>query len=379
MSLSSNIGLIDYKDECIPHLMELTFFNDTKVIYQRTNEARSSDNGRKENLNYDYPKFDLPEEINNHTFEAMLEHCEQRLLLLNEQQKAAFDKAEIVFKRKKENLEKYCKLQNGILEKAKEVQNKLISENYQELKRKIEARMGELRDHPERLKILIGWLRAAGVSEFSKVGDMLEKYSVHIEKNINAFRSESAKPKWDTFLSHVQKGQGDLCRSLAEVLRKEKITAWLDKDVDRKDDVGMIQGVVNSNIFTIVLTTQYFKRPYCLFEFCVALVAGKRVIALRESDPGKGGGVLSSIGVPEMFRHVKQYEIIEVNREYWEAFVNKYITRLHNTMKSGFTGITKEPGLTNKKKLSIMDLREETWLATELSKENRIIGNRLLE
>jgi len=226
MSLITNLGIDEYDDQSIPNLLTLTFCNGEKASYQRTSEERSRIQGGSQKLNSNNSKFDLPDEkIDEHTFEAMIKNCEQRLVLLNKQHKVAFDEAELIFEREQEDFEKKCKQQKEMLEKERIVRNKQISDSYQELKKNIDVRMAELRNPSERLKIMVGWLRAADVSEFSKVADMLEINSGYIEENIIASHSESAEIKWDTFLSHVQKFSGDMCRNLTEALSKEGITA----------------------------------------------------------------------------------------------------------------------------------------------------------
>ena len=98
-------------------------------------------------------------------------------------------------------------------------------------------------------------------------------------------RLSNSEQKWDCFLSHVQKDSADIVRGIMNSLEMKGISSWLDKCADNTDNNGMIDGIVNSSSFVLVLTKEYFQRRYCIFEYCVALVAGRPVITVSESDP----------------------------------------------------------------------------------------------
>ena len=182
---------------------------------------------------------------------------------------------------------------------------------YQFLKKKLDARMEMLKVPSQRLKMMLGWLRASKVSAFVKAAKMLEAESGYILKRI-----KSPDIKWDNFLSHVQKISADVCRSIKDALGKDRITCWYDRNAARVDIYGMVDGVINSNLFTIVLTKEYFGRQYCVFEYCLAVLAGKPIITIAESDPRYGGGPFGLFELPELVKDILKYEVIEINRGY---------------------------------------------------------------
>jgi len=89
-------------------------------------------------------------------------------------------------------------------------------------------------------------------------------------------------------MSQVQKLSGDLCGRLKDSLSLKGVSSWYDKDAARVDKRGMIDGVVDSKIFILVLTLEYFEHPCNVFEYIVALPGGKSVITVYESDKRYG-------------------------------------------------------------------------------------------
>ena len=128
-----------------------------------------------------------------------------------------------------------------------------------------------------------------------KAAKILESETEHIRKTV-----QCSELKYDCFLSHVQKISGDVSRNIRDSLTKNGMNVWYDKEAERLDNLGMIDGVVNSSVFIIVLTNEYFERPFCLFEYCVAVVAGKSMITVLfglNPPPYRFFGLLTSGGV----------------------------------------------------------------------------------
>jgi len=291
----------------------------------------------------------------------------------------AFDNAERLFAKVKAGFDGFCKRRIEMLERARTVRNKEITVSFQEVKRELDEKVEALNDPSERLGTMIRWLQETNEKQFLKVADMLESHTGQIIKSINLSLSKAPQVKWDNFLSHVQKFSADACRNISDVLRKNGITIWYDKEVDRLDDLGIIGGVVNSRLFTLILTNEYFERQYCIFEFCLATVARKPIITLREADERYGGAPLSSFKLPELFQHIRNHDIMEINREYWKPFTDRLTTRLRNTLRSDTKRNTSGPGSENDVKSSILDGSEVTWLTAELRKEERVIGSRIFK
>merc|ERR1719184_363685 len=91
------------------------------------------------------------------------------------------------------------------------------------------------------------------------------------------------------------------------------------------DAQGMIEGVINSKIFTVVLTKRYFERQYCLFEYSIAVIAGKPILAIYETDERLEGGRLDEFNIPKVFKQtMMNHEIIQVNRRQWSSFFSLF-------------------------------------------------------
>jgi len=132
--------------------------------------------------------------------------------------------------------------------------------------------------------------------------------------------------KYDAFLSHVQKSSGDLCRSLLYALKEKKVRVWYDKAEKRLDAKGMVEGIFKSSEFVLVMVEDYFQRTWTLFEYLVAMAFEKPVTVLLETDERFGGIPLKELGkaVPEIFYHrISTHEIININRDYFDSFVEK--------------------------------------------------------
>jgi len=75
-------------------------------------------------------------------------------------------------------------------------------------------------------------------------------------------------------------------------------------------------------------------RSYCIFEWCVAAMAGKSIITVAEVDPRYGGAHIDSFQFHPLFKHILNHEVIEINRSYWDAFTTKVHERIGNTINS---------------------------------------------
>jgi len=337
--LVSNVAIESYDDQSIPQVITLTFTNGAKVTYTKSTDGYDNIVVKTEKPDHSEPEFDVGEEkIDEYTFDALRKNYDERLSSLNDQCWVACDEVEQTFTKKKNKLDEFYARRNHELEKARYVRVGEVFENFHELKKKVHGPRKALSRPSERIKIMTQWLRSAGLKDSRKVAGMLESESEHIITTISASESINAEERWDHLLSHVQKLSADVCRSLSGSLQKDGIRTWYDKEMSRIDNVGMIKGVVNSSLFTLVLTTEYFERPYCLFELCVATVAEKPIITLLEAERRFGGKPLSSYKLPELFEHIMTHEIIRIDRDYWTAFTEKVAKRIMNTLKLGSKG-----------------------------------------
>jgi len=230
-----------------------------------------------------------------------------------------------------------CKMMNTLrasLEEAGKLREKAKSEvdlQYQTWERNLRSDYSSqkkmwqnLKDELEvsegRLRLVVKQLREANLEKAPAVIAMLETQGEFFAKSM-----ELMNLKYDTFLSHVQKCSSDLCGRLSDALTHVGITSWYDMYASKLDAHGMIEGVINSKLFTVVLTKDYFKRPYCLFEYCIAVMAGKTILAIYESDQRFEGGLLENFDIPKMFKEtIMKHEIIKVDRRQWRSFFSLF-------------------------------------------------------
>lgn len=57
-------------------------------------------------------------------------------------------------------------------------------------------------------------------------------------------------------------------------------TPWYDINVSKLDMQGIVEGVIDSKIFAVVLMKDYLARKWCLLEYSIALLADKPIVAL---------------------------------------------------------------------------------------------------
>jgi len=158
----------------------------------------------------------------------------------------------------------------------------------------------------------------------------VEKEGSYLFELITRPKPETTKNR-DVFLSHVQQHHTDFCRLLYYRLQANQVKVWYDKMEDRLDLRGMIDGILNSNEFVIVMAYNYFDRSYCVFEFLVALAFQKPITVLLEEDKRFGGTTIERMKeeVPRLYYDIIiTHEIVKINRELFEAFIEKVVKRV---------------------------------------------------
>jgi hypothetical protein len=142
---------------------------------------------------------------------------------------------------------------------------------------------------------------------------------------------------YEAFLSHVQKDSADLCRSIYLSLLMNDVKVWYDKEADRLDNRGMVEGIFKSNEFVFVMVKDFFERPYCIFEVLLAVALRKPITVLLENDRRFGGLAFEELSkvIPNfIYDHIIEHEIINVNREYFMSFVDKLKKRVTRHRKT---------------------------------------------
>ena len=68
-------------------------------------------------------------------------------------------------------------------------------------------------------------------------------------------------------------------------LKRLGIHGWRDMSQENITTQGMMQGVRDSDVFVLLLTTSTLSRWYCLLEIACALECGKPIVVVVEENP----------------------------------------------------------------------------------------------
>jgi len=372
------VDMDDYDERSIPRVVTLTFTNGDICSYVKSGIEQANPIGRNNKLaNFTPRRYDLRnQKMGEKTFEAIFKNCEAKLAALDRHYKSNFEEAEQLYTEEIENI-------RALYDANEQLWGRLSKGMYREyynFKKQIYSRIEALKVPEERLRTMVQWLRDTKVGGLLNAAEMLESEASYITQRIH-----SPQMKHDIFLSYyAQRHSTDATRNIKESLEKKGINIWFDKSVKRLDKHGIIDGIVDSRLFTIFLTREYFKRPHCLFEYCIAAVLGKKVITVYEPKPSHGGGPIKSFKLPELFKHIMNHELLELSRTYWEYFITILHLRIKKTakpvswmvpVKERFASV-KERFATNSNR-SVMTGLQRAWLQLELAKEGWVLGRRL--
>jgi len=179
---------------------------------------------------------------------------------------------------------------------------------------------------------------------------MLESEAEYIIKKV-----QSPKLNYHVFLSCIQKNSKDITDSLT----KKGFRVNFNKPAEGLDNKGTIDGIVDSCSSAIILTTNYFEKPWLVFQLLISVVAAKSVIIAYELNPRYDGGHLEAYKLPRMFQHILKWKPLQMNRTYWEAFISKLCTEIRPLCSALLKNLT---------------WAQWAWLDSELKKEGLVIG-----
>jgi len=325
--LIANMVMDNYNERCIPELITINFSNGETVRYQPSGDAPCE---RTQLARFEKPSYDIVDgKVAESSFEALEAHYTAQLRSVDDSYTSKVTELETLHSLVTSEIKDFSKKREKAIDQLYSSLSKGMLTEYQNVKKTLDRGIEALKDHSERLKLMTRWLYKSKVPEMIEAAKILQSEAHYILKRLG-----SPLPKWDSFLSHVQKDASDVCRNIQESLSKVGVNIWYDKLADRVDNRGMTNGVIDSRLFTLVLTKDYFKRPYCIFEYCLAVVARKPVIVVLQSDPRFGGGPLNEFDLEGMFKHILTHEVIEIHRTYWNAFVGHLHKRIQKTLKA---------------------------------------------
>lgn len=294
----------------VPAILKIAFSKGEIATYEKRRDEEISKGKRL--AQFIQPKYDfVGEKIEPRTFEALRLNFSSQQRSFEQQYRAAVKEVKRLFSLDEEAINVLHAGQQLANEQTHSAISKEMFGRYKSLKNNIKNKAKILEDPLRRNQMMAGWLRETGIEELAKTEIMLEFETDFIVEKVNSPRNQ-----WSCFLSHIQDKSMYLCRLMKENLERKGMKVWLNKSAERMDLRGMVNGIIYYRALVIVLTEDYFKRQYCVFEYCIAKEAGKPVINVLESDERIGGGSFKSFEIVGMFKHRMKHEIIAVSRRH---------------------------------------------------------------
>jgi len=308
MAFINNVSVRNRNLDGLPSTLVITFSSGDEVSYLRKRagieEAKWPSLPPIELPEYDFGKFN-PE---NYDLRANYAVCNKSLRTAGRKLRCSLEEAAVL--RDKAQSEIDQKFANW--EKNLRSHHSTQKQKCQNLKRELESSEG-------RVRMVVKWLEESDLETAPSLIKMLE-----IATDLVAKRMMSTDLKFDSFISHVQKCSADLCGRLSDAMSHMGLTPWYDMNASKLDMQGIMEGVLDSKTFTVVLTKDYFARKWCLFEYSIALVADKPIVALIETDPRFEGVHLNELNIPEQFKQIMNHEIIKIDRRHWKSFFSEF-------------------------------------------------------
>lgn len=115
------------------------------------------------------------------------------------------------------------------------------------------------------------------------------KYNWHYGQPKN--RPPGTHTTWEFFVSHVQRESGGCATAMVAELERMNKTSWLDVNMNDQSEGAMIEGVMFSDAFILILTDGYFQSEYCKKELTAAMDNGKKVILCHPEGTNVGAAI----------------------------------------------------------------------------------------
>ena len=96
------------------------------------------------------------------------------------------------------------------------------------------------------------------------------------------------------FLSHYQAEGGTVARDIYYSMKEKGIKCWLDVKMREQDEDAMREGVKLCEVVLIIMSPNYFTRPFCVKELEWAVEFGKPIVVVIDAmHKGEIGNILS--------------------------------------------------------------------------------------
>ena len=138
----------------------------------------------------------------------------------------------------------------------------------------------------------------------------------------------STTAKWDYFISHAQKDGAVFAEGIYSSMKYEqKKTCWLDVKMKERDESAMENGVINSNIFLMIVSKRILPNSFCIKEIEWAVKYKKPIVIVIDVNLKNKIGELLQL-CPDHLRNIGSINFIDLNRgdnDYWKLGMKKIV------------------------------------------------------
>ena len=129
------------------------------------------------------------------------------------------------------------------------------------------------------------------------------------------------------FLSHYQAEGGTVALGIYNSMQERGIKCWLDVKKDKQDEGAMRDGVELCEVVLIIMSPNYFTRPFCVKELECAVEFGKPIIVVLVDIDAMHRDEIANIlnSCPSHLRGIGQMNFISIapgTIDLWEPTIN---------------------------------------------------------
>jgi len=323
----TDISMEKWNEEGVPELVNLKFSNGKRVVYSFVND-REVYFTKLTNLDlkeFHPPNFDAClAEVDEIASKDNASRKKAQLKALEDVYREAVEEAESLYFKNVEKLRTVFEERTSICDRLFNNQSATMSEEYRAKKEQL---LNELRDETrkeEKLYWMSTLFRDSKKEAMVEAANLLHKNSDYLVE-----RLANEKPMWTAFLSHVQQDMFEVSDMIKTSLIENGVSVvTFDGEVD-EEIIGhcLIDIVVDSSVFIMVMSSSFFTSPYCIYQYCVAQVIGRPIVTIDPSSENSDDGVEGLSLSPE-FLQMQESKPVKLTRENWNGFIRKLERRV---------------------------------------------------
>ena len=145
------------------------------------------------------------------------------------------------------------------------------------------------------------------------------------EIGIVVTNGNAEKSSWYYYISHMQAEGATIAEKFFASMEKRGKKCWLDVQMDERDAEAMENGIKNSDVVLVIVSPNYFTRPFCIKELEWSVKYMKPMIVVIDvKHKNDIGNILETC--PTHLKNIGKMNFIELNRgdkDYWKVGMNK--------------------------------------------------------